>query len=184
MPRAPAPSWVGSDRALVEPALHDAGILGGRIFNGLSWRGFYRLLLNARRCRGELGPADLNLAARPFSRRRARDCSVGGRRCGRGGAGSGRGRILCRLAVSDEIVIAWSSGPRRHVGRQAAGPMRHMIRHVAGEWTARAERRAEPQQRPCGNEPFDNHRTRQAVGPARRMYRAPLTILSDRVAGL
>jgi hypothetical protein len=188
MPRAREPSSIRSDCALVEPALHDARILSGRIFGRLGRRGSFGLsALPGVRLRGDfLDTSHLKLARLVFSRgrlSRLSACCLGAGRGRRASAGGGRRRIWCRLAVSDELVVARSAGPRRRIGRQAAGPMRPAIGDIAAERTARAKHCAEPQQRACGNEPFDNHVGRRVVGPARRMHRAPLTILSDRVAG-
>jgi hypothetical protein len=190
MPRPHDQRSIRSDCALVEPTLHDAGILSGWIFRRLGRRRIFTLrgfLLSAALHGGRLDTADLNLAVRRFSRGRARRHGAGcrhstSRDASRGtswGAGCGRRRFTVR----DELVITWSAGPRWRIGRQTAGPVRHAIGDIAGKRTARGKRRAEPQQHARGNEPFDNHIGRRVVGPAGRMYRAPLTILSNRVAG-
>jgi hypothetical protein len=184
-------------RALIKPAPYDARIFGGRIFDRLGRCGRFALLRGSGRRRSGLHPADLNfavLAARRFAalrfaRRRTRgyNCGSGRWRCaGRRSVrsvGRRRCRILRGLTMRNEFIIARRSRPRRRIGRQPTGPMRPVIGDIAGKRTTGAERCAKPQHNAWGNEPFDNHDGRRVVGPARRVHRAPLTILSDRVAG-
>ena len=49
------------------------------------------------------------------------------------GAVCGRQYILIGLPVGDELLIARSAGPRRHIARHAAGPMRPMVGDIGGE---------------------------------------------------
>ena len=196
MPRGyDRPAIAQSD--LIKAALYDAGIVGGRIFDRLGRCGRFALLRGSGRRRSGLHPADLNFAvfaARRFAALRFAGQRTGGCNCRSGrwrctgrrpvrGLGCRRGRILRGLTMRNEFIIAGRSRPRWRVGRQSTGPMRPAIGNIAGKRTTGAERCAKPQHNACGNEPFDNHDGRRVVGPARRVYRAPLTILSDRVAG-
>jgi hypothetical protein len=178
--------------ALVEPALDDAWIFGGRRLNRFGRRSGWRLPLRARLCRRRRNAADLDFAAARLELRRAGRGGAGRSRAAgaafrcRAGcvAGFGRLSILSRFAVSDELVVTRRAGPWRSVCGQTAGPMRHMIGHKAGKWSARTEHCVEAKQsaqnaKPFGPTPCDDHNGRRVIGPARRMNRALLIVLSN-----
>ena len=172
---------------LVKPALHDAWIISRRRFDGIGRRGSFGFRFRVRLRR--LQPSDLDIAVTPFGRRRLGLRSVcggciwrGDRAAGcRASVGGWRRRALNRwLAVGNEFRIAWGTGPRRRVGWQTAGPMRPTIGDITA---ACAQHHGERKDCACGQKPFDNHAGCRVVRPARRMPPAPLTIVSDRVAG-
>jgi hypothetical protein len=72
---------------------------------------------------------------------------------------NGRARFLLglgrRLAMGDELRIAWAARPRRHIGGHAAGPMRPMIGDKAA--AARQIKPKSEQSYRC-NEPPRSHR--------------------------
>lgn len=73
--------------------------------------------------------------------------------------GRGGGRLFFdlwrSLAMGDELAIARSARPRRHVGRHAAGPMRPMI----GDKTAAARETKPKSEQSCRcNKPPRGHR--------------------------
>jgi hypothetical protein len=171
--------------ALVEPALDDAWVLGGRGLDRLGRRCGLRFTLRARLGRWRRNPADFAIARLELwgCGRGTAGWNRAGRialRCRAGRiAGFWRLSILGRFAVSDKVVIAWRAGPRRDVGGQTPSPMRHMIGHKAGKRSARAEHCGKAKQSAGGAKPFDDHSGRRVVGPARRMNRALLIILSN-----
>ena len=157
---------------LIKPAIHDARIFGGSI--GGRFRGFSRRWRLRWRLRPRL-PGFLENRL--------------GRRPGEGflGCRGGLRRVLIGPAMSNKFLIARSAGPRRNVIGHAAGPMRPVIGNVAGK-SAFGRAAAGPKewsgtgQDSRRNPSFDDHGRRRIFASARGSHRAPLTILSDRVA--
>lgn len=182
---------------LIEPALDDAWILGGRRLDRPGRRFGRGFALRARLRRRRVGTARRRFARLRFGIARlelrdARRSRVAGRDCAgravcRRRAGIRPWRIWRSFAVGDELIITRSAGTRRGIGRQTAGPMRPMVGHVAGKRTARAQHGGQAKQCANGAEPSGDHSRCRIAAPARRMHRARLIILSncvpDRLAG-
>ena len=134
--RSGEPGALFWDRALIEAAMHDAGIVGGRRRSGLrgdgrsgsrrsgSGRGGLR---RDRRRRRRLSPRGLRGRVWRGLKDRRRGSGSRAIRSGR------RRLVLIGLAVGDELTITRRTRPRRHVVRHAARPMRPMIGNESGE---------------------------------------------------
>jgi hypothetical protein len=114
------------DHALIQPALGGARVIRPRVGR--------RELLRGRTARSRIG------------RRRHGDRRRTGRAWRRGlprsaGCCAARGRVL-PLLMRNELLIAGSAGPRRHVLGHTAGPRRHTVGYKTRDRTAAAQRQA------------------------------------------
>jgi hypothetical protein len=75
-----------------------------------------------------------------------------------------------RLAMRDELCIAWSARPWRRVGRQPAGPMRPMVGDKAAA-TREIERESDQSCR--SNEPLGGHKACRMFGATISLFRSP-----------
>lgn len=172
---------------LIEPALHRAGIVRTRLRRSLCvGRGF-----GLRFGCGWHGRRD-PCARGDLAGRRGRSRLENRRRWSGGGVRSGCGRfhcILIGLTVCDEFVVARRARPRRNVVGHTTGPMRPVVGNVGGEpaFRSAAAARRQAQRKAEGDctdyETLDRHGCGWFVDPARSLYRVPLIISFDRVAG-